>query len=291
MNRQSRASFKTVLVRVSLAAALSLYPTGRAEDLRAADIMPYAQQNVVVQKQCASCHSDALMQGGLSLEHFDATHSDPSLSAMLFSKITNGYSPREVNAARDPKLEVKLLALMKIGAMTAGGPLPDDATQLALVRALSAEAAGAEEWHSDWTEDSLTHSRILTATILRQLPSTKFPEGRIDMYRLILACRISSHEGEIKLAWANGVPEEGREITVVVDGKTAFTHKVEGGKKQGNGVNGPGATVLYPNTPFPTHSLTIRNVFPDETVVFPFENLNQTVRRDLSTCFSTGGRH
>jgi hypothetical protein len=295
MNRQSRASVKTAAVQVSLAAVLSLYLTARAEDVRSADIMPYVQQNAVVQKQCASCHSDALMYGGLSLEYFDAAHADPTLSAMLVSKITNGYSPREVKAASGPELEAKMLALIKTGAMTAGGPLPDDTTQLALVRALSLEAAGAEAWHSDWAENSRTHSRILTATILRQLPSTKFPDGRIDMYRLILTCRVSSHEGEIKLAWANGVPEEGREITVVVDGKTPFTHKIEGGKQQGNGANGPGATVLYPNlqtnTPFPAHSLTIRNVFPDETVVFPFEDLSQTVRQDLSTCFSADGRH
>lgn len=278
---------KTALLRVSLTAALSLCSTARAEDSRVDEIMPYAQQNAVVQKQCASCHTDALMYGGLSLEHFDAAHLDPSLSAMLVSKITNGYSPREVKAANSPELEGKMLALIKKGAMTAGGRLPDDRTQMALVKALSAEAAGAEEWHSDWIEDPLTHSRILTATILRQLPSTKFPEGRIDMYRLILTCRIPTHEGEIKLAWANGVPEEGREITVIVDGNTHFTHKIEGGKKQGNGASGPGATVLNPSTPLPTHSLTINNVFPNETVVFPFENLTQTVRRDLTTCFST----
>jgi len=35
--------------------------------------LPYAQQNAVVKKQCASCHTDALMYGGLSLEHYDAT--------------------------------------------------------------------------------------------------------------------------------------------------------------------------------------------------------------------------
>ena len=65
---------------------------------------------------------------------------------MLISKITNGYSPSEVNAANGAAAEAKLLALIKIKAMTAGGPLPDDTTQLALVRALSAAAVGAEQW-------------------------------------------------------------------------------------------------------------------------------------------------
>jgi len=110
------------------------------------------------------------------------------------------------------------------------------------------------------------------------------------MYRLILTCRTATHEGEIRLAWANGVPEEGRQITVAVDGKAPFPYKVEGGKKQGNGANGPGATVLYPNpianVPLPTQSLTISNLFPDETVVFPLESLSQTVRQDLSMCFT-----
>jgi hypothetical protein len=169
--------------------------------------------------------------------------------------------------------------------MGAGGfGVPDEPTQLALVKTLTAQASGAEQWDS-----RVTDKPELTATILRQLPSTKFA-GKTDMYRLILTCRPATHEGEIKLAWANGVPEEGGEMTVAVDGKTPFTHKVEGGKKQGNGAGGPGATLLYPDPqthmPFPAQSLTINNVFPGETVVFPFENLSPTLRRDLSACFT-----
>jgi hypothetical protein len=258
--------------------------------------MPSAQQNSVVQKYCASCHSDALMYGGLSVEHFDAAHPDPSLAAMLVSKLTSGQTPEEVKAAtQGPDSEATILGFMKTGAIgAAGNGVPDKTTQVAFVRALSAEAAGAEEWHSRWDESPRTQSRILTANILRELPSTKFP-GKTDMYRLILSCRIATHEGEIKLAWANGVPDEGRRITVAVDGEAPFTHKVEGGKKQGNGTNGPGATVLFPNPEtsllFPRQSLTVSNVFPDETVVFPFENLSQPLRRDLSMCFTSSDAH
>jgi hypothetical protein len=290
MGVKARKRMKHQIITIGLAAVLSLCSAARAAETKAAEIMPFAQQNAVVKKQCASCHSDALMYGGLSLEHFDAAHSDPTLAAMLISKITNGYSPKEVNAASGPEANAKILGMVKTGAMTAGGPLPDEATQLALARALSAEAAGSEEWHSVW-EESPAQPRTLTATILRQLPSTKFPEGRIDMYRLILSCRITTHEGEIKLAWANGVPEEGREISVAVDGKAPFIHKVEGGKKQGNGVNGPGATILYPdpgaNMPLPAKSLVISNLFPDERVEFPLDRLDHAVRRDLSLCFGT----
>ena len=288
MNHLSGAPFKRLLVRVSLAAMLVSCPIARAAESNAADIMPYARQNAIVQRQCGGCHTDALRQGGLSLQHFDATHVDPSLAAMLVSKVTNGYSAKEVNAADNPEAEAKMLALIKIGAMTAGGALPDDRTQLAFVRALSVEA-GAEQWHSDSKEDAGTKSLIVTATLLRQLPSTKFEGGRIDMYRLIVDCRMATREGEIKLAWANGVPDEGREIMVAVDGTAAVTHKVEGGRKQGNGTNGPGSTVLQA-IPFPSRSLTISNVFSDETIVFSFDSLSAMVRRDLSTCFSHTGK-
>jgi hypothetical protein len=33
--------------------------------------------------------------------------------------------------------------------------------------------------------------------------------------------------------------------------------------------------------------LTISNLFPGETVVFPFDDLSEGVRRDLSGCFSS----
>ncbi len=111
------------------------------------------------------------------------------------------------------------------------------------------------------------------------------------MYRLILTCRIDTHDGEIQLAWANGVPEEGQPIAVAIDGSAPITHKAEGGRKQGNGVNGPGATVLYPaipNLPLPSRSLTVRNVFPNETPVFPFDTLTASVRQNLAACFSRG---
>ncbi len=266
---------------VCLAAVMSLCSNARAAN------MPTAQQNAVVQKYCGSCHSDALMYGGLSLEHFDAAHADPSLAAMLVSKITNGHTPKDVlAAAQGPDPDATILRLMKSSAMgAANNGVPDEITQVAFVKALSSEAAGADQWDSRTSD----HSQTLTAAILREAPSTKYP-GYTDMYRLILTCQATTHEGEIKLAWANGVPEEGRLMTVAVDGTAPFSYKVDGGEKQGNGANGPGATILYLkaviDVPLPTQSLTISNLFPDETVVFPLESLSQTVRQDLAKCFT-----
>src|SRR6185369_5265456 len=87
----------------------------------AAELMPPSQQNALVQKYCAVCHTDAARNGGLSLEHFDASHVDPSLAAMLLSKLRSGA----------------------MGA--AGLPAPDKATIDALVSALTSESAGAHE--------------------------------------------------------------------------------------------------------------------------------------------------
>ena len=52
-----------------------------ARPAAAADLMPVAQQNALVQKYCAVCHTDAARNGGLSLEHFDAAQAPPSLMA------------------------------------------------------------------------------------------------------------------------------------------------------------------------------------------------------------------
>jgi hypothetical protein len=286
MNRLYGASVRLLLTAASLAAVLCLSPAVRGQAM-----MPAAQQNAVVQKYCGSCHSDALMYGGLSVEHFDAAHADPTVAAMLVSKLTNGHTPRDVKAAaQSSDGDAAILRMMRASAMgAAGNGVPDDTTQAAFAKALSAEAAGAEEWNSSEAESGhILTAAVVTAAIIREHPSAK-RAGVTDMYRLILTCRSATHEGEIKLAWANGVPDEGRQITIAVDGKTPFTHIADGGKKQGNGTFGPGATVLYPSAagklPLPAHSLSVANVFGDETVVFPFDNLNPTVRRDLSACF------
>jgi hypothetical protein len=239
----------------------------------AGDVMPVAQQNALVLKYCAVCHTDASMNGGLSLEHFDAAHADPGEAAMLASK-----------------LKAKALG-------ASGQPLPDRATQDALQSALSAEAVGAGRWIVNRTQDPATKAPILTASVVQEVPPANGGADP-DLYRLKLTCRVDTHEADMQLAWSPGVPERGRAMSVVVDGNAPLTYKVEGSEKMGNGgdvISGPGAVSLYSTTgtsavpklmPLPVKTLTVSNLFGDETVVFPFGGMTETARQALSTCLT-----
>lgn len=121
-----------------LNALLALLFSGLIPAAAAGDRMPAAQQNALVQKYCAICHNDAHVNGGLSLEHFDAAQPDPGVAAMLVSKLTNGLSPKRVIALEgDPRGADVIASKMQAGAMGAAGlPVPDRATQGAQVRAL-----------------------------------------------------------------------------------------------------------------------------------------------------------
>jgi hypothetical protein len=249
---------------------------------KAAELMGAAQETALVQKYCGSCHTDALMYGGLSVQHFDAARPDPTLTAMLLSKITNGHTPRDVSAADS----AEVLKMMKASAMGAAGQgVPDEESQLMSSRALALQSEGAYEWNIRRENTGASaEERTLIASILREKPSTKYP-GVTDSYRLIVRCRLSAREGEIKVAWANAAAGEGQMMSVAVDSADAFQHKVEGGRVQGNGNNGPGATTL--RIPLPTQSLTVGNLFGDGNLVFPFSALSQAARRDLAVCFPT----
>ncbi len=66
---------------------LTVAVTGCGLFVLSAEQMPVTQQNALVQKYCAVCHTDASMNGGLSFEHFDAAHADPGDAAMMVSKL------------------------------------------------------------------------------------------------------------------------------------------------------------------------------------------------------------
>lgn len=222
----------------------------------ASDAMSVPLQNAMVQRYCAVCHTDAQRNGGLSLQHFDASHADPADAAMMLAKLKTGA----------------------IGA--AGLLIPDDATVEAWTKATAEEAIGAGEWTVNRTA-----SPIVTASIVREVPSAAFP-AQPDLYRLTLTCRLDTHQGEMQLAWSPATPKDGQMMSVSVDGKAPVMFKIEGSEKMGNGAagsSGPGA-ILLRNVSVPAQSLTVRDVLPNEAVVFPFDGAGQA-RQALSSCF------
>jgi hypothetical protein len=218
-----------------------------------------AQQNALVHKYCAVCHTDSSRNGGLSLEQYDAATSDPALAAMLLSKLRNGA----------------------IGA--AGLGIPDKATSDAWIAATAAQAEGAKKWsviHRDEPE-----SKVLRARIIREVAS-RLPGTDAPVYRLTLTCNVSKRQGEMQLTWSPQ-PQTDRTFWVAVDGKPGIAHRLEGTEKMGNGNagnSGRAGTIL--NAPLPQIALTVSDLFPSEAVVFPVGELDQQVQRQLATCFS-----
>jgi len=255
---------------------------------QAADLMPPAQQNALVQKYCAVCHTDSAKNGGLSLEHFDAGHAAPSLTAMLLSKITGGVSLRVVSQADTSADAAELVnRKMKSGAMGAAGiPIPDKATIDALIRAFAAESAGATDWFIE--------PGGLTASILREMPSAT-NAGEAEDYRLIASCNSSTQEGSLQLAWAP-VPQSGT-LAASVDGNASIEYRVEGTERMGNGsgviLHGRAALMLIETKPgeprnglpFPAESLTISDLFPGESAPFSFANFPKDARHKFEACF------
>jgi len=230
----------------------------------AAEIMPPAQQNALIQKYCAVCHTDAARNGGLSLEHYDAAQADPALARMLLSKLRNGA----------------------MGA--AGLGIPDSATRDAWVAVTAAQAERAGSWTVIHSAAPRSKAPVLTASIVREVAPRK-PDTDAPAYRLTVACNTASRQGEMQLTWSPA-PQTNRAFSVSADGNAAIPHSLKGREeKMGNGLaltTGLASTVL--NVELPEKTLTIADLFPGETVVFPLGELDRADRRQLAACFPRG---
>jgi len=74
------------------------------------------------------------------------------------------------------------------------------------------------------------------------------------------------------------------------DGNAPVDYRIEGKESMGNGatVQSGHASVLLSDggkLGFPNHSLTVRELFPGETVEFPFSDLDQKTRTELRSRF------
>jgi mono/diheme cytochrome c family protein len=248
------------LTRILMKASAASVPAVFLATTVAAEGMPPPQQNALVQKYCAVCHTDRANNGGLSLEHYDAARANPPLAAMLLSKLRNGA----------------------MGA--AGLGIPDAQTREAWVAATVAQAAGAENWTVTRAERPAVSSSILSASVVREVQPRKLAKDA-PLYRLSMTCDDTSRQGEIQLTWSPD-PQTSRTFFVSVDGQPGIPHTLSGQEKMGNGTAGTsGRASAILHTPLPAKSLSITDLFQGETVMFPVDALDRRAWQELAACF------
>ncbi len=250
----------------------------------AADAMPAGEENALVRKHCAVCHNDRSKNGGLTLEHFDASEVAPSLAAMMLSKVTQGLPLDAVaRASSDPVAETALSQRVMGGAIMAAGVAPPEVPRIvAFALALAAQAKGANAWHVSQSTDAATKAQITTVSTLREALRT---EGTAESYRLLLTCDQTSRTGHMQLAWSP-LPRVGT-FSVTSDGAARGPYRVEGKEQMGNNVGSSSGLAAYEftNAWLPARSLAIRNLFPTESVEFTFSALPPAARTSLAACF------
>jgi hypothetical protein len=222
--------------------------------------VPPAEQTALVKSYCAVCHNDASRNGGLSLEHYDAAKPDPTLAAMLLSKLNNGA----------------------MGA--AGKGVPETALQQAWIQATRAQATGADAWFVS------RDAGVLSASIVRDVPPRLARSTERPVYRLQMTCDPATAQGDLELTWSPQA-QSGRTMAVSADGNQPIEFRVEGKESMGNGSgeSGHASAALSAGKggklAVPKRSLIVRELFPGEAVEFPFADLDRKVFAELSRCF------
>jgi mono/diheme cytochrome c family protein len=220
-----------------------------------------AEQTALVKTYCAVCHTDAAKNGGLSLEHYDAGKRDPALAAMILSKLNNGA----------------------MGA--AGKGVPDQEVQQAWLQATRQQAVGATEWFVS------RDNGVVSASIVREVAPRRPGSSDRPVYRLNVTCNPSTRAGDMQLTWSP-VAQTGRALTASVDGNSPIEYRIDGTESMGNGNTGHSghASVALSEgkgarLDLASRSLTIRELFPGETVEFPVSDLDRWALAELRTCF------
>ncbi len=233
----------------------------RATPLTAAAAMPAADQTALVKQYCAVCHTDAVRNGGLSLEHYDAARRDPPLAAMILSKLNNGA----------------------MGA--AGKGVPEPAAQQAWMASTRAQAAGAQTWFVSRDDGAVS------ASIVRDVPPRTPGVTERPVYRYQVTCTPSTRSGTMQLTWSPQ-PQTGRTLAASVDGGAPVAFTIVGTESMGNGGRGQSghASVVLSGgkggtLALGTESLTIRDLFPGERVEFPLSELDRATLAELRACF------
>lgn len=254
-----------------------------ASPVFAADEMPITQQNALVQKYCAVCHTDRARNGGLSLEHFDAANVPPSLAAMMLSKVTGGLSLETLEAALShPHAHSLVEKQIQGGAMNAAGIAPPRApVTLAFVAALTRRASAARRWSVLRTDDG-----IVSASVLREQPMTG---AESEMFRLTMTCDTNTRRPAAQLDWSP-VPKLG-EVVISIDRGNPITYPLRGIEKMGNGGSGKttgraSASLDQRWATLPKSELSASGLFPTP-ITFPFSIMPGAVREALLPCFGS----
>jgi hypothetical protein len=232
---------------------------------------------------CVACHDTKQMQGGLDLSSFDSAKPDAAVAYMMASKLRGGA----------------------IGA--AGIPIPDQATNDAWLAALVEEGKTMTEETRGWTfslgSDPERHKPLVIASATQEVPAA---EGGERVYQLTLTCHMDDTRGanmELAVFRKDG-PQSSPVASFValnrfpgpvsyeIDGTAAegFLYPWQDNRFYASLKKVTYADLGVPQFPvaLPAESLTVRDLFPGETVSFPFDGWSKTVRGVMGVCFSGG---
>lgn len=260
------------LVMLTAAAGLSVPFLAGAQVKEEAATPDAVSHNALIRKHCVVCHQGRNPGGGLSLESFDLRRPDAAVARMMAIKITDD------------------------GAMTAAGvPKPDPATYDSFIAALS--EAGAEPTHDGWTVDLAIDpkapSRGHALVTARTTGTVSGRPAGAPEYQLTLACNGATRKGEMQLATYEITSSPASKVprTMPEGGAAgaAFSYAVDGLPKQDARLSPAGAHAGSTGSlsPFPTYTLMVADLFPNETVAFSIDRLSPTVRQMLASCSSS----